>query len=469
MIREKNSKGSKMKRFLIILIVMILAITNAFALDPVRCALFYTGGGSVEVAVQLHNFGDGSNDYPGNGNKVIGTLSANSSGVISFSVGDGDPAWTAITPANVSKNHVLIVYLDGTIKSFLRLDDLIIDQGVYGSAIQEDVISLPDGKILIGDDENKAVSKQISGDADLSNTGILTVTGLRGRDVVNSAPSNGQVLTWDNGDSRWEPKTPSPGVSLSSENTWTQTQKFKDGSGGYRIGVHTENSAIILTNTSEAVDIRFQEPYNGSQGYNDTYFVGFQCPDLNDRCQNYIFPNSIGSVGQVLSITKKTTGSGYDADRDSAWLKWITPSEPGMMGGYSEEFVYKFLDQLASGSTMLQDDDELSVEWGSKAGTYLVEGCILVSDAAQTKFKFKTIGPGRPLYSKYSQQTATTQDLNTEFTAGEVGMTEAIFFKIVVEAPADVKGIQFQFAQTMPSGNAVTIRRGSFMSYSKIQ
>jgi hypothetical protein len=457
-----------MKRFLIILIVMMLAFGNAFALDPVRCALFYTDGGSVEVAVQLFDFNSNTNEYPGNGNKSIGSLNANSSGVISFEVGKGDPAWAAIAPSDVSKYHVLIVYLDGEITAFLRLDELIVEQGVYGSTIEEDVISIPDGKILIGDGNDEAVSHSITGDADFSNAGVLTVTGLQDRAVAATAPSNGQVLTWDNGDSQWEPKTPSPGVSLSSENTWTRTQKFQDG-GAYRVGVNTVNSNIILTNTDVEQDIRFQEPASGPLGINGTYYVGFRCPDLPDRAHNYLFPSSVGSAGQVLTILSKTTGTGYFSDRDSAVLGWTTPSAPGIMGGYAKKFVYKFLDQSISGSSMLQDDDELSVEWGSEAGTYLVEGCIYVSDAAQTKFKFKTIGQGKPLYSKYSQQTATAQDLNTEFTAGEVGMTQAIFFKIMVEAPADVRGIQFQFAQTMPSGNAVTIGRGSYMSYSKIQ
>jgi hypothetical protein len=41
---------------------------------------------------------------------------------------------------------------------------------------------------------------------DLSNTYALpTVTGLQGRSVYNGAPSDGNVLTWSNSNSRWQP------------------------------------------------------------------------------------------------------------------------------------------------------------------------------------------------------------------------------------------------------------------------
>lgn len=41
--------------------------------------------------------------------------------------------------------------------------------------------------------------------------GATTVTKIQGREVSSTSPSNGQVLTWNNSASQWEPQTPSGG------------------------------------------------------------------------------------------------------------------------------------------------------------------------------------------------------------------------------------------------------------------
>jgi hypothetical protein len=200
-----------MKTLISILILIFIVFSSSIALEPVRCAVCYTGGGAVTVDVQLHDYGTSTNVYPGTGNQNIGSLTANSSGVISFVIGSGDAAWTAISSASVTNNYMVNVYINGSIAAYLRLDELVVEQGVYGSSITESVISLPNGEIFVGDSNGDAVSLAVSGDATLNNAGELTVDGLQGRDVVNTAPADGQVLTWDNGNSQWEPNTPAAG------------------------------------------------------------------------------------------------------------------------------------------------------------------------------------------------------------------------------------------------------------------
>lgn len=42
---------------------------------------------------------------------------------------------------------------------------------------------------------------------------VATVTQIQGRAVLNAGPAGGDVLTWNNGASRWEPVAPSGGLS----------------------------------------------------------------------------------------------------------------------------------------------------------------------------------------------------------------------------------------------------------------
>lgn len=124
-----------MKSIIVIFAVFLLSFATSYALDPVSCAFRHTSGGTVQVEVQLIDFSTSTNIYPGAGNQLIGNLSANSNGIISFKVGEGDGAWTAITPASVTNNYMLAVYSDGTIVAFYRLDELQIEQTAWAEAI----------------------------------------------------------------------------------------------------------------------------------------------------------------------------------------------------------------------------------------------------------------------------------------------------------------------------------------------
>jgi hypothetical protein len=200
-----NYQGCILKTLITSIILLFMLISISYSLEPVRCAISYTGGGAVTVEVQLYDYGTGTNVYPGSGNHSIGSCSANSSGIICFIIGKDDAAWSAISAASITNNHMINVYVGGSIAAYIRLDHIIIDQGIYGSSIDASVISLPDGEIFIGNADGEAVSLAISGDATMDNAGAVTVTGLQGKDVHTTDPTDGQVLTWDNGNTRWVP------------------------------------------------------------------------------------------------------------------------------------------------------------------------------------------------------------------------------------------------------------------------
>jgi hypothetical protein len=304
-----------MKTLISILILIFIVFSSSIALEPVRCAVCYTGGGAVTVDVQLHDYGTSTNVYPGTGNQNIGSLTANSSGVISFVIGSGDAAWTAITAASITNNYMVNVYINGSIAAYLRLDELVVEQGIYGSSIEASVISLPNGEILVGDGDGEAASRTPVGDVTMNNTGSFTVDGLQGRDVVNRSPADGQVLAWDHGDSRWEPTT------LGGVESFTYVfQTYIDISGTdnlYYIGLNNLKTTNITLKS-----VQIMPAYNGKlkrviirPNTSRNYTIGFHKnqnttpvesvdhPSRADDNTNFDFSSSTFAAGDILNIS----------------------------------------------------------------------------------------------------------------------------------------------------------------------
>lgn len=450
-----------MKAFWVSIILVLIAFASAKALDPVRAAVKYTGGEAVAVEVQLYDFGTSTNVYPGAGNQSMGNLTANGSGIISFAVGKGDGVWAAITPASVTQNYMLIVYVGGSVAAYLRLDQLQLEQGIYGSSIDPETIDLADGQILIGNASDEAQARTVTGDGSLANDGALTVTGLQGRAVADIAPTAGQSLAWNNAQSRWEPIDVDGTALLNQENTWTETQTFQDASGLERFGVISKNSHIILTNdNNSAQQLRFYEPSLSGSNY-----VSFESPALTTSSTEYILPDEMGNVGEVLSIIAEV---GNVATLD--WVPFLPPLDlvPGGVSGMSATYVQKITNQTVS-STTLQDDDELILKWGSNSGIYLIEGTLFIADnpIGGVKLNFTTIGTGKPKYARYFEHGEQVKEINTDIIYSSVGSTGAVIFQIVVDSPADVIGMKLRFAQAT-YGQSVTIGEGSFMSFTRI-
>ncbi len=67
--------------------------------------------------------------------------------------------------------------------------------------------TLSDAYIWIGSDADAATPRLISGDGTISNLGVLTVTGINGVTINNTAPTNNQVLSFNNTSGEWEATT----------------------------------------------------------------------------------------------------------------------------------------------------------------------------------------------------------------------------------------------------------------------
>lgn len=73
------------------------------------------------------------------------------------------------------------------------------------------------GQLLIAQGaSNDPAFKALSQDATITGAGVVTVTGLQANPVANTAPTDGQVLTWKASDGKWEPKTPASGTPYGS-------------------------------------------------------------------------------------------------------------------------------------------------------------------------------------------------------------------------------------------------------------
>lgn len=77
--------------------------------------------------------------------------------------------------------------------------------GAWQTAGTGGLSSLANGKIIIGDISNLPQEVTPSGDATITNAGVITVDKIDNVQVQATGASNGQVLKWNNSLSKWEP------------------------------------------------------------------------------------------------------------------------------------------------------------------------------------------------------------------------------------------------------------------------
>ena len=149
------------------------------------------------------------------------------------------------------------------------------------------------------------------------------------------------------------------GINLAQGNTWTGLQTF---AASFTI---LQNGRLALTNNdNNARDIRFQEPSgSGSQ------YIGLRAPSVS-RNSNYVFPDSIGTAGQVLTLN---TVNGFG---DSATLGWTTP---GGGGGGGASLTRSDQTISANNSTLTSTNKFIRLT-SSSIGNFTVAGITAGSD-----------------------------------------------------------------------------------------
>jgi hypothetical protein len=151
---------------------LLFAYSAATALEPVRVAIVTSSGNTLNIDVELFDYSTNTSLYT----KSVGSLTANSSGIISFIVDDGAPAWSGINSSIINSNVVLNVKTGGTLYAQYRIDQLMIVQAQSGSGTVTEPATA--GK-LIDISANNVISK-------MNNLQLVTVASNIAVDADNS-------------------------------------------------------------------------------------------------------------------------------------------------------------------------------------------------------------------------------------------------------------------------------------------
>ena len=124
-----------MKKIILLLTTAILLYVSGSALEPVRIGMNYPTGANFKV--QLVDYTDPGNPiqkYPLVPNTFFETnLIPNTSGVVSFVVGEGDPDWGGIMPNQINENVVIDVRVGNNLVAQFDFLEMITTQAATGN------------------------------------------------------------------------------------------------------------------------------------------------------------------------------------------------------------------------------------------------------------------------------------------------------------------------------------------------
>ncbi|PKL77663.1 MAG: hypothetical protein CVV25_13980 [Ignavibacteriae bacterium HGW-Ignavibacteriae-4] len=194
-----------MKKLILLISISFLTLSSAYSLEPVRAAIVTTAGANVIVNVELYDYSTSTSLHT----LSLGTLTANSSGIISFIVDGGTPLWSGILASAVNSNVVLNVKTGAgqTLYAQYRLDELMIVQAQTGSgsamvngagAFKSDAGAIT--AVTTGDDLDMEDNKIVNVDELMGNSGTNTIkiNSLVSQDIGNSNTAFGKDALIDN-------------------------------------------------------------------------------------------------------------------------------------------------------------------------------------------------------------------------------------------------------------------------------
>jgi hypothetical protein len=150
-----------------------------------------------------------------------------------------------------------------------------------------------------------------------------TVSGLQNRAVASTAPTSGQVLTWNGGSSQWEPGTPSSGTPGPGSTHYIQNGTSQQPGSNFNIsndGVVGGNFTVVGTITGSGAGVTNLNPANISPGTAPINIAGSAAKSMNVTSGDspsvaglttlvleYPTPSSVsnltnGTVGQCVTL-----------------------------------------------------------------------------------------------------------------------------------------------------------------------
>ena len=141
-----------MKKIFLILVIAILGLSTATALEPVKVAIINNSSTPVSVEIRLNNYAGGSANLIYT--QPATSYTPNGSGIIIANISGA--GWSAITSASVTNYYLLDVYVGGTLTSQYRLDQLLLSQSQGGILdIQGNLTPAESGSASVGSDGNR--------------------------------------------------------------------------------------------------------------------------------------------------------------------------------------------------------------------------------------------------------------------------------------------------------------------------
>lgn len=146
-----------------------------------------------------------------------------------------------------------------------------------------------------------------SQDLSVTNTGNATVTGLQSRSVASTAPTDGQVLKWNNALTQWEPATIAGGGSGN-----TLDAAYDQGGAGAGRQINVTDGAVQLTGTNAADEtLEITNSGNGGALFIENTGTG-KTLVVNDEASDTT-PFTIDKDGNVGVMTASPSAA-FDAD-----------------------------------------------------------------------------------------------------------------------------------------------------------
>ncbi|MCX7736866.1 MAG: hypothetical protein N2319_09150 [Candidatus Kapabacteria bacterium] len=279
-------------------------------------------------------------------------------------------------------------------------------------------LALNSGQIIVGNSSNIASAVSMSGDGLISNTGVLTVTGLRGRAVSATAPTDGYVLKWNNTANQWEPAVDAGGTGgwmLSGNSIAT----------GDFLGTTNNQTLNIRTNNTERIKVTAA----GTVGISPN--IGSITPDANSSLHvisqgdNYYAITAQGANGQ----TQRPVIDIYAIQNGDANLRFNYNNNNYMMIGldYTDNNNFKVsrtnsFNNNSSGYTASSLMMEIHTESGSegiidfnhqsRARAYR-NATQTINSGSWTKIQFNT--------ENFDEKSEFDNSTNYRFTAKETG------------------------------------------------
>lgn len=289
-----------MKKITLLLFLMLTFYIGSKALEPVRVGLNYPTGGNFQVS--LVDYTDQNNPQTLYG-PITENMNPNSSGVVSFVVGEGDIDWGNKPFSIINSKLLMNIEKDGNLVAQYRLDELINNQAATGDGSVIPTFQSIDGVTV--SDSSKFSNDFLFGSSKLNRESNVAETKFY-FDQSKQAFRTGLVNT-----DAWNESN----VGLSSFATGRDTRAYGDASAAFgdstqalsyaEVVIGTRNTSYSAASTSSVnPNDRAFVIGNGTSGSPSDALIVYKNGNMNVKgtltTSGYTFPNNLGNNLDIL-------------------------------------------------------------------------------------------------------------------------------------------------------------------------